>query len=193
MSHCIRKKLDTAFDGYKTDTAWDLIQVRTDTAKPKENMNKKERDQIYELKYRKARIDKHDTPVNKFLDKAIEEKKSVTRAIHELLDRETLSQAQLRRNEQDKMEEALKLCSVIFKNILSIYRAQQLELWLITFKRVFMILDKAAAEGAQASKEDDKEYLQRAVEAIKEMERDNTEKHLQNAIPINRLNNAYKK
>lgn len=143
-------------------------------------MDKKTKSRNKEAKYRKPRIDRRNTPVNKFLDDAKANKKSVTRAIHELLDSEALLRAQLRKNEQDKIEEALKLCSVIFKNILPGCRAQQLDLWLITFKRRFMILNKAAAEGAQASQEDDKDYLQRAIETIEKMERENAELHLKN-------------
>jgi cell division septum initiation protein DivIVA len=61
-------------------------------------MYKKERDRINELRYRKARIDRHNTAVNKFLDDAITNKKSVTRAIHELLDREAQLEAQLKQS-----------------------------------------------------------------------------------------------
>ncbi len=124
-------------------------------------MYKKERDRINELKYRKARIDRHNTAVNKFLDDAMANKKSVTRAIHELLDREAQLEAQLRQSEQDKIDEILKVTSVIFKNMLPDYRAGQLTLWMAAFNKIFVARDP--------------EYnLQRAINAIEESERENS-------------------
>lgn len=121
-------------------------------------MNQKSRNK--EMKYRKARIDRHNTAVNKFLDDAIENKKSVTRAIHELLDREAQLEAQLRQSEQDKINEVVKVCSVLFKNMLPDYRAGQLTLWLAAFNKRFITKDP--------------EYdLQKVFDAIEQSERDN--------------------
>ncbi len=124
-----------------------------------------------EMKYRKARIDRHNTAVNKFLDDAIENKKSVTRAIHELLDREAQLKAQLRQSEQDKINDVMKVCSVLFKNMLPDYRAGQLTLWMAAFNKRFVAKDP--------------EYdLQKVFDAIEETERDNTYILIKNAKPI---------
>jgi hypothetical protein len=134
-------------------------------------MNKKQRDQINELKYRKARIDKHNTAVNKFLDNAKENNKSVTRAIHELLDREAQLEAQLRQSEQDKINEVLKVTTVLFKNMLPDYRAGQLTLWMAAFNKRFVVRDP--------------EYnLQRAIDAIEETERENAYILIKAAKPV---------
>jgi hypothetical protein len=124
-----------------------------------------------EMKYRKARIDKHNTVVNNFLDDAIRNKKSVTRAIHELLDREAQLEAQLRQSEQDKINEVLKVTSVIFKNMLPDYRAGQLTLWMAAFNRRFI----AKEPGYD---------VQRIINAIEETERDNAYLFIKAAKPI---------
>jgi hypothetical protein len=134
-------------------------------------MNQKDRHKNNELKYRKARIDKHNTVVNKFLDDAIKNKKSVTRAIHELLDHEAQLEAQLRQSEQDKINEVLKVTSVIFKNMLPDYRAGQFTLWMAAFNKRFV--------------ERDPEYdIQRAINAIEESERENSYLLIKTAKPI---------
>ncbi len=141
--------------------------------KPHTNMNQTKSNK-YEMKYRKARIDRHNTAVNKFLDDAIENKKSVTRAIHELLDREAQLEAQLRQSEQDKINEVMKVCSVLFKNMLPDYRAGQLTLWMAVFNRRFVAKDL--------------EYdLQKVVDAIEESERENSYFLIKSAKPIKEI------
>ena len=133
--------------------------------------NQKVKNQKYELKYRKTRIDRHNTPVNRFLDDAREKGKTPTRAIQELLDREAQLEAQLRQSELDKIDEVQKVCSVLFKNMLPDYRAGQLDLWMSAFKRRFVARDA--------------EYdLQRVFEVIEEAERDNAYILLKNAKPV---------
>jgi hypothetical protein len=56
---------------------------------------------IDESKYRQIRIDRRDAMVNKFLDEAIANKKSITRALQDLIDHNSLLKAQLRQNEID--------------------------------------------------------------------------------------------
>jgi len=174
---CIPKKLDTVITGYNAGysetTTLDTVKLQRWIQRQNHdsNMNKKERDRINELKYRKTRIDRHDTTVCKFLDDAIENKKSVTRVIHELIDHEAHLEAQLRRNEADKLDEALKICSVIFKNMLPDYRAGQLYLWFAAFKKRFV---------ERVPDFDIKKY----IDAIEETERERAEIHLKNAIPI---------
>jgi hypothetical protein len=134
-------------------------------------MSRKEIHKKSELKYRKTRIDRHNTAVNKFLNDAKENKKSVTRAIHELLDREAQLEAQLRQSEQDKIDEVLKVTSVIFKNMLPDYRAGQLTLWMAAFNKRFVAKDT--------------EYdIQRAINAIEESERENSYLLIKTAKPI---------
>ena len=134
-------------------------------------MENKIKNRIKESKYRKTRIDRHNTPVNKFLDEAIANKKSVTRAIHELLDREAQLEAQLRQSEQDKMNEVMKVTMVLFKNMLPDYRAGQLTLWMAAFNKRFV--------------ERDPEYnLQKAIEVIEEIDRENAYILIKAAKPI---------
>jgi hypothetical protein len=154
--------MDTTVDGYN-DGYNDKNHYK--------NMNQKDRHKNNEMKYRKTRIDRHNTAVNKFLDNAIANKKSVTRAIHELLDREAQLEAQLRQSEQDKINEVLKVTSVLFKNVLPDYRAGQLTLWMAAFNKRFV--------------ERDPEYdLQRAIEAIEETDRENSYLLIKAAKPI---------
>jgi hypothetical protein len=134
-------------------------------------MEQKAKNRNKEMKYRKTRIDRHNTAVNKFLDEAIANKKSVTRAIHELLDREAQLEAQLRQSEQDKMNEVMKVTMVLFKNMLPDYRAGQLTLWMAAFNKRFV--------------ERDPEYnLQKAIEVIEEIDRENAYILIKAAKPI---------
>lgn len=190
---CICEKVDTLKGGYTggyTLTATDFRALTRTintlhkgykggyTQKPQTNMDKKTKSKNKELKYRKTRIDRHNTTVNKFLDDAKAEKKSVTKAIWELIDQKARLEAQLRRSENDKIDEVFKLCSVLFRNMLPEYRAVQLDLWIATFKRRFTLKE------SEADLTDKYELLKRAIEAIEEIEREQAEKHLKNAIPI---------
>jgi hypothetical protein len=125
----------------------------------------------YETKYRKARIDRHNAVVNNFLDNAIADKKSITRAIHELLDREAQLEAKLRQNEQDKFTEVQRICEVLFKNMLPDYRAGQLTLWMAAFNRRFI-------------KKDPEFNMQNVFNAIDEIDQDNAYILIRNAKPI---------
>jgi hypothetical protein len=134
-------------------------------------MENKIKNRIKESKYRKTRIDRHNTPVNKFLDEAIANKKSVTRAIHELLDREAQLEAQLRQSEQDKMNEVHKICDVIFKTMLPDHRRGQLSFWMAAFNRKFIMRDTGFD-------------IQKVFDAIDDIDRENAFILIKNAKPI---------
>lgn len=151
---------------------------------------KKERDKKNEGHYRHARIDRRNTKVNKYLENSTADGISITNIFQKLIDRNAELEAKLRQSEADKFDEVMKICSTIFKNMLSGARPGQLDLWMAAFKRRFM-----SVRNSDYNFDEEKDHLQRTIESIEKMERDivdaiketerlNVYEHLQNAIPI---------
>jgi len=185
--HSTQKRLGTVHNW-----VWDWVLTgyetgyfsRKSTHKTMNVKKKKERDRIYEKTHPKERIDRRDPIVTKFVDEA-KKKTTVSKAIRELIIENSQLKAQLRANELDIFDDVTKICSAIFKNMLSGARPAQLELWMAAFKRRFMKSSLKELE-KYGNVEDlkEKDHLQRTIEMIEKMERDTVDAHLRDAIMI---------